>query len=719
MPISTSPHSIPPPASRSHRALGLPAFALAGLSLVLAPLGLRAAEAEKTEPGLDLAGIDRSVAPGDDFFAFANGTWLKTTEIPADRAAWGSFAILAEEANRRTQDLIQQAAAGSGGSGGSDAAADADARKVGDFYLAFMDEAAIEAKGKAPIEPELAVIAALADKPALARLLGAQLRADVDPLNNTDFHTDRLFGLWVSPDFDKPAKNAAYLLQGGLGMPDRDNYTATDATSSALQVEYRAHIARMLELAGLSGAAESAGRADRIYALEAKIAAVHATRTESMEVKRANNRWRLAEFSSRAPGLDWPAFFDAAGLGGRGAKVSELMVWHPGAVTGIAALAGSEPLAAWKDYLAFRTVDRASPQLSKAFVYQKFAFYGTTLSGATQLRDRWKRAVDATNGALGEAVGKLYAAKYFPPEAKVEAQKMVQNIVVAFGKRVDNLEWMSPATRAKAKAKLDTLYVGIGYPDRWRDYGGLVVARDDAFGNAERSALFDYTAALARLAQPVDKTQWWMTPQTVNAVNLPLQNAMNFPAAILQPPFFDARTDPAQNYGGIGVVIGHEISHSFDDQGAQFDAGGRLANWWTDEDLKHFQATGDRLTAQYDAYEPLPGSHVNGKLTLSENIADVAGIAAAYDGYRAVYAGKEGPSAQGFSGDQRFFISFAQIWRSKARPEALRSSLLTNGHAPGEFRADTVRNVDAWYTAFQIPPTAKLALTPEARVRVW
>ncbi len=688
------------------------ALGLAGLALLSTSSALRAADAG---PGIDLAGIDRTIAPGDDFFAHANGTWLKTTEIPADRGSYGAFAIVAEETNRRTKELIQEAATATGAKG----AADAESRKVGDYYLAFMDEAAIEAKGSSPIEPELAAIAALADKVALARLLGGQLRADVDPLNMTDFHTSRLFGLWVSPDFDNPAKNVAYLLQGGLGMPDRDNYLETDGTSVALQAKYRGYIGRMLELARASEPGASAERAARIYALEAKIAATHATRTESMEVQRANNRWPLAGFPVQAPGLDWSAFFEAAGLSERGAKATDLMVWHPGSTTGIAALVGSEPLALWKDYLAFRVIDRSAPLLSRAFIDENFAFYGTALSGATQLRERWKRAVDATSGALGEAVGKLYVAKYFPPEAKAEAQKMVQNIVVAFGKRVDSLAWMSPATRAKAKAKVETLYVGIGYPERWRDYGGLAVARDDAFGNAARSELFAYTSALAQLAQPVDKTQWWMTPQTVNAVNLPLQNAMNFPAAILQPPFFDARTDPAQNYGGIGVVIGHEISHSFDDQGAQFDASGRFANWWTDEDMKHFQAAAQRLTAQYDAYEPLPGSHVNGKLTLSENIADVAGIAAAYDGYRAVYGGKEGPSAQGLSGDQRFFLSFAQIWRSKARPEALRSSLLTNGHAPGEFRAATVRNVDAWYAAFQIQPSARLALAPEARIRVW
>lgn len=693
----------------SRRALGF-----ASLALLLATSSSWAADTRRAEPGIDLAGIDRTVAPGDDFFAYANGAWVKATEIPADRAAFGSFAILAEEANRRTKELIQEAAAAS-----ARGAADPDARKVGDYYLAYLDEATIEKRGRSPLANELAEIAALRDKAALARFLGGQLRADVDPLNSTNFHTDRLFGIWVSPDFDNPAKNAVYLLQGGLGMPDRDNYTATDSRSADLQAKYRTHIARMLELAGLASPSESAARAARIYALEARIAAVHATRTESMEVQRAHNRWLVTDFPVKAPGLDWPAFFAAAGLGGAGAKVTDLMVWHPGAVTGIAALVAAEPLADWQSYLAFRVADRGAQRLSKEFVDESFAFYGTALSGATQLRDRWKRAVDATNGALGEAVGKLYVAKYFPPEAKAAAQEMVKNIVAAFGKRVDRLEWMSPATRAKAKAKLATLHVGIGYPDRWRDYSGLEVARDDAYGNAYRSELFDYRAALAKLQQPADKTEWWMTPQTVNAVNLPLQNALNFPAAILEPPFFDARTDPAQNYGGIGTVIGHEISHRFDDQGALFDASGRLANWWTDEDMAHFQAAAQRLTAQYDAYEPLPGSRVNGKLTLSENIADVAGISAAYDGYRSLYGGKEGPSAQGLTGDQRFFLSFGQIWRVKVRPEALRNSLLTNGHAPGEFRADTVRNIDAWYAAFAVPLGGRLALAPEARVRVW
>ena len=392
-------------------------------------------------------------------------------------------------------------------------------------------------------------------------------------------------------------------------MPDRDNYTATDERSGALQGKYRAHIARMLELAGLSDPAKSAERAARIYALEAKIAAAHATRTESMEVQRAPTGGASLTLPAKAPGMDWPGFFAAAGLSERGAKAADLMVWHPGAVTGIAALVGSEPLDDWRDYLAFRVVDRAAPRLSKAFVDESFAFYGTALSGATQLRDRWKRAVDATNGALGEAVGKLYVARYFPPEAKARGagDGAQHRHRVRQARRQPRLD-VAGDRAPRAKAKLDTLYVGIGYPDRWRDYAGLVVARDDAFGNQSARTASTISAALAKLAQPVDKTEWWMTPQTVNAVNLPLQNALNFPAAILQPPFFDAATDPAQNYGGIGAVIGHEISHSFDDQGALFDAGGRLANWWTDEDMAHFQAAAQRLAAQYDAYEPLPGA---------------------------------------------------------------------------------------------------------------
>jgi len=673
------------------------------LAALLAVGALQAAAPPAHGPGLDVAAIDRAVVPGDDFFLFANGAWIATTEIPPDRSSLGNFSILGDEVRRRTAELIR--GAGEAGGGG-------EAALVGEYYAAFLDEAAIEARGAAPLAPELAAIAALADKTELARFLGGQMRADVDPLNWGDIRTERLFGLWVSPDLDEPSRNAAYLLQGGLDMPDRDFYLASDERSTALQADFRRHVAAILALGGFARAEE---RAARIYELEAAIAAVHASRADSYDVEKAHNRWPLASFAERAPGLDWAAFFDAAGLAGR----ADLFAWQPAAIAGIARLVESQPLALWRDDLAFHAIDRDASCLPRAFDEEAFAFHSRALTGVTAQRERWKRAVDATNEALGWAVGRLYVERHFPPEAKAAARAMVADIVAAFRLRIDSLEWMSPVTRAKAKAKLDTLEVGVGYPDSWRDSGGLVVARDDAFGNRQRSQLFDYRAELAELDRPVDKKRWWMLPQTVNAMNIPLQNALNFPAAILQPPYFDAAADAAQNYGAIGAVIGHEIVHSFDDLGAAFDAEGRLANWWTPEDLARFRAAGAELAAQYSAYEPLPGLHVNGEVTLSENTSDLAGLAAAYDAYRAANGGEEGPSAQGFTGDQRFFLAFAQTWRSKIRPQALRTQLLTDAHSPAALRALTVRNLAPWNEAFDVRPGQKLYLAPEERVRVW
>jgi putative endopeptidase len=654
---------------------------------------------------IDVAGMDPSVDPGDDFYAYTNGRWMKSTEIPPDRSSFGTFSILEDTVSKRTADLIRSA-------GKSRRPARSDAAKVGAFYDAYMDEDAIEARGLAPLKAELDAIAAISDRKTLARVLGGGLRADVDALNNTHFHTDRVFGLWAAPDFANPDRNVAYLMQGGLGMPDRDNYLNTGEKDKELQAKYRAHLAALRKLAGIPD--PEAGAA-RVYELERKIAEKHGSRTDSVDVLKANNPWKVSEFATRAPGLDWAAYFDAAGL----ADQPMIMVWQPPGIVGESALAGSEPLDVWKEYLTVRAIDRAASLLPKAFAEERFRFYGTALSGATEQRPRWKRAVNATGEALGESVGKLYVARWFPASAKAQAQKMVRNIVEAFRKRIDKLDWMSPATRARAKAKLDTLYVGIGYPDRWRDYSGLEVVRGDALGNSERAELFEYRQSLAKLGKPVDKTEWCMTPQTVNAVNLPLQNALNFPAAILNPPFFEAGANASDNYGSIGSVIGHEISHSFDDQGSQFDERGRLFMWWTPEDFAHFGAAAEKLAAQYDAYEPLPGLHVNGKLTLSENIADVAGVSAAFDGYRASNGGKPGPARDGLTGDERFFIAFGQAWRGKQRPEALRSALMTDGHAPGEFRADAVRNVDAWYEALKVQPGRRLYLPPDARVRVW
>lgn len=679
---------------------GIALVVLALLAANGAPLlSSRSARAQ----GLDLSGMDKSIDPGDDFFAYANGGWMKVTQIPADRSSYGVFDALAQEVNERTAGLIKEA---------GKSANDPEARKVGDCYDAFMDEKAIESKGLSPVKTELEEINRIADRSALARVLGAELRADVDPLNNTNFYTDRLFGIWVSPDFNNPTHNVPYLLQGGLGLPDRENYLGTEKNDVELQAKYREHIAVVLKLAQVP---DADAKAARIYDLEHLIATAHTSRTDSQDVHKANNPWPLQSFSIKAPGLDWSSYFRAAGLSDQ----PTIIVWHPGGVTGISALVGKQPLAVWKEYLTFHAIDRASGLLPKPFAAEQFKFYGTTLNGTPQQSDRWKRAVNFTSGALGDAVGKLYVKRYFPPEAKAKIQAMVRDIIAAFGRRIDNLTWMSPATKAKAKAKLGTLYVGVGYPEHWRDYSGLKILRDDPLGNAQRSELFDYQWSLSKLGKPVDKTEWWMTPQTVNAVNLPIQNGLNFPAAILNPPFFDPKADPVQNYGSMGATIGHEISHSFDDQGSQFDAYGRLLNWWTPQDAEHFRAAADRLAAEFDAYEPLPGMHVNGKLTLSENIADVAGLSAAFDAYRSAYHGKPAPNAQRFTGDQRFFLAYAQSWRSKWRPELMRTLLTTDGHAPDQYRADTVRNIDFWYQAFNIQPQRKLYLAPEARVRVW
>ena len=656
------------------------------------------------DPGIDLAGMDRSVAPGEDFFRYANGVWLKTTEIPPDRGAYGVGSIVTERTSARTVELIREAAAGS-------AAAGSPARKVADYYATFMDLPAIEARGLRPLQPSLDRIAAIADVRDLSRVLGGTLRADVDAMNATNYYTDNLFGLWIAQDFDAE-RYVPFLLQGGLDMPDRDYYLDPAPRMAEIRAKHQEHIAALLKLAGLS---DPAARAARVFELERRIAEAHWKREDSENVARVNNHWTRKQFDTAAPGMDWAAFFAEAGLAG----VSDFVVWQPSAVTGLSALVAGQPLASWKDYLALHAIEHSAAVLPDAFSQEAFQFHGAVLGGATQRADRWKRAVAATNSALGEAVGRLYTERYFPPAAKARLQEMVKNITAAFSRRIDALAWMTPATRAQAKAKLAVLKVGVGYPDRWIDYSGLEVVRGDAFGNLHRAEMFEYRGNLGKLGQPVDRAEWVMTPQTVNAVNLPVLNAMNFPAGILQPPYFDLARPVAMDYGAIGAIIGHEISHSFDDQGAQFDAKGRLRNWWTDEDLSHFRSSSKKLVEQYDAYKPLPDLALNGKLTLSENIADVAGLAAAYDAYRLSLGGKPAPVVAGLTGDQQFFIAYAQSWRGKSREPSLRRQVLGDSHSPGAYRVATVRNLDAWYDAFGVKPGQALYLPPAERVRVW
>ncbi len=648
--------------------------------------------------------MDTSIAPGDDFNAYTNGGWIKATPIPADKSSYGTGAILVDEVRKRTQALIQEPA-------NTGSAANEDARKIGDFYSSYMDEAAIESKGITPLKPQLDGIAAIADRHALARILGGQLRADVDPLNNTNFETGNLLGVWITQGLTDPTHSVPYLLQGGLEMPDRDYYLSETPHMVELRKQYQAHIAAIFKLAGF---ADPKARAGRVFALETAIAKVHATRVESEDVHSAVS-WKREELALKAPGLDWPALLDAAAL----SDAPVFIVWHPKAVSGLSGLVAKEPLDMWKDWLVFHAIEKAASFLPKAFVDEDFQFYGKALNGTPELRPRWQRGVDFTNEALGEVVGKLYVERYFPAETKAKVQAMVDNLVKAFGSRIDSLTWMSPETKVKAKQKLGTLKVGVGYPDRWRDYSRLEIVKGDALGNELRAEAFEYRYQLSKLHQPIDQGEWWMTPQTVNAVNLPLQNALNFPAAIIQPPYFDANADAAHNYGSMGAIIGHEISHSFDDQGSQFDAAGRLANWWTKEDFDHFKAAGEALAAQFDAYRPFPDLAVNGHQTLSENIADVAGLLTAYDAYRLSLGGTADVVKNGFSGDQRFFISFGQSWRSKIRDEALRRELATDGHAPEQYRVDVPRNLDGWYDSFSVHPGQKLFLEPNQRVRVW
>jgi len=680
--------------------------ALTFCSLALTLLPAVAQEAPKQENhGINVTNMDRSVTPGDNWYLYCNGDWIKRTELPADRGRISVFSVLDDLSNKRTAALIEEIAK-------SNPAAGTENRKIADLYNSYMDESGIDAKGLTPIQPLLKNIAAIGNKKELAFALGQTLRADVDALNNTNFHTPHLFGLWVAGGFNDSDHYAPYLLQGGLQLPDREYYTQDSEHMKQVREKYQTHVSAMLKLAGFT---DTDARAERIVALEHAIAEKHLTLAENDDIHKANNTWTQADFKSKAPGLDWAEYFRGAGL----SKQASFIVWQPTAFAGESALVESTPLDTWKDWLAYHSIEEYAPVLSKPLADENYAFFGGVLQGTTQQRPRWQRGVFVVNRYLGDDVGKIYAQRYFSPEAKAEAQAMVTNIIAAFRKRIDALPWMAASTKAEAQAKLTTLYVGIGYPETWIDYSAYEVKPDDIFGNIWRGKLFLYHRDVARLGKPVDRHEWSMTPQTVNAVNLPLQNALNFPAAILQPPFFDPKAPLAANYGAIGSVIGHEISHTFDTEGSSFDSKGRVRNWWTDADLAHFEAATTKLAEQYDKYEPFPDLHVNGKQTLAENIADVAGIAASHDGYIAAMEGKTAPEQDGFTGDQQFFIAFGQNYASKGRDAALRQQVMVDSHSPAQYRADTVRNIDAWYSNFDVKPGQTLYLAPDERVRIW
>jgi putative endopeptidase len=688
-------------AVKSAASAATPGSAAAPASTVAAP----ASAGTVPDIGIDLSYVDHSIKPGDDFFLYANGAWLKTAQIPPDRSSTGTFFEVFKKAEQRTADLIKAA-------GASNPAAGSNPRKIADYYAAYMNTAAIEKAGLTPLKPELDAIAAIKTRTDLARVLGSRMRADVDPINDTNFHTEHLFGLFVTKGLEEDTLQIPYLLQGGLGMPSRDYYLSKDKEMAADRSKYKAYVAALLKQAGIADADK---KAQQVFDLETKIAQAQESLVESEDVHKANNLWSAADFSKKAPGLDWNAFFDAAGL----SNAKQFDVWQPSAFTGLSKLTLSESLDAWKALLTFHTLDENAPLLPKAFDDLHFDFYGKALQGTPQQRERWKRAVSATNIDLGDAVGQIYVQKYFPASSKAEVEALVKNLLTAFDQGIDKLDWMSPQTKEKAKEKLKTLRVSVGYPEHWRDYASLDIKQDDALGNHLRAVKFEYEYQKAKIGTPIDTGEWWMTPQTVNAVNLPIQNALNFPAAILEPPFFDPKADPAANYGAIGAIIGHEISHSFDNTGADFDAHGKLVNWWTPADLKHFEAATAALAKQYDQYEALPGLHVNGKQTLGENIADVSGLTAAYRAYHLSLNGQPAPKLDELTGDQRFFLAFGQAWRSKVRDAALRQLVTTDVHAPARFRAETVRNIDAWYDAYNVQPGQKLYLAPKDRVKIW
>jgi len=648
---------------------------------------------------------DLAVKPGDDFEQYANGGWRKTAEIPADRSNSGAGLEVFQRAEQRTADLVRELAAGH-------PQPETPEGMIASYYTAFMDTAKIEKRGLDPLKEKLDEIEHIESKSDLARVLGKRLRADIDPLNATSLWTENLFGLWVTQALSEPDRTVPYLLQGGLGMPDREYYVSDKPEMAKLRTAYQTYVGELFELAGMS---DPAGRAERIMTLEKKMAAVHANLVASQDLHKANNPTTIADLKSNAPGLDWQAYLAAAGL----EKQPMFIIWQPGAVKGLSALVASEPLETWKEWFTFHTINQYATYLPQAYDDLHFGFYEKTLHGTPQQPERWKRAIADVNSDLGDAAGKIYVAKYFPPSSKAAVQELVKNLLTAFDRRIDRLGWMAPATKAQAKAKLRTLRVGVGYPESWRDYAGLLIRRDDPLGNAWRAREWEYHYQLAKLGRPVDHGEWWMTPQTVNALNIPLQNSLNFAAAILDPPFFDPKADAAANYGAIGATIGHEISHSFDSSGAEINAQGKLANWWTADDAAHFKAASQQLVEQFNSYEPLPELHVNGQQTLGENIADVAGLAAAYDAYKLSLHGNELPVVDGLTGDQRFFLAFAQSWRQKIRDAALRSQIVTNEHAPDRERAQTVRNIDPWYDAYAVKLGQKLYLKPEERVRIW
>lgn len=667
-------------ASSTHTAAAIPSSASAG----------------RLASGIDMQHFDMSVRAQDDFYRHVNGIWLKKAEIPADKIGWGAFYEIHEAIQPQLRMLIEDAAKNS---------KDIDAKKIGDLFASFMDEAKLETLGLKPLEGEFTKIAALTDKKQIPAVIAHFNRIGATAPFDVSVHQDAKDATRYVVDF----------VQSGLGLPDRDYYLRDDdAKLKEARVKYQAHIEKMLMMTGDKHAAESA---KAIVALETELAKVQWTKVQNRDPVKVYNKTEIAKLSEMVPGYDWKSYLSASGIEG---KVDYVVVSQPSYMSGFAGVLKKTPLETWNAYLRWHLLSGYSSYLSKSYDQEHFAFYGTALRGVPQQQPRWKRAVTLVEHSIGEGLGKLYVAKYFPPENKARMEKLVGNLLAAYRQSIDTLDWMSPETKKEAQRKLSTFMPKIGYPNKWRNYSTLVVARDDLVGNVMRANSFEYQRNINKLGKPIDREEWGMTPQMVNAYYNPEMNEIVFPAAILQPPFFNAQADDAANYGGIGAVIGHEISHGFDDQGSQYDEKGNLRDWWTKGDHEKFAAKTKRLIEQYGAFSPVPGYHVNGELTLGENIADNSGLAIAYKAYKLSLGGKDAPVIDGYTGDQRFFMSWAQVWRGKLREQVAIERIKTDPHSPPEFRGNgALRNQPVFYGAFGVKEEDKMYLSPEQRVSIW
>ncbi len=665
-----------------------------------APEAPAAAAAPALVSGIDTSFIDNAVRVQDDFYRHVNGKWLDTTEIPADKGAYGSFTKIADDTQEQLRSLIEDAAK-------STDAGDADKRKIGDLYNSFMDEAALEALGLKPLDAEMQRIDSLKSKQEIAGLIAHLVKVGVDAPYAPQVHQDAR----------DSTKYVFDIGQSGLGLPDRDYYLQDDPKLKQIREAYAAHVEKML---GLAGVKDAAREAQQIMALETALAKVQWTKVENRDPVKTYNKVELAALPKLAPGYDWKAYLSEAGIDG---KLDYLVVSQPSYITSFNTILEQTPLPVWKAYFRWRLLSDYSPYLSKAFVDEHFAFYGTALRGIPQNRPRWKRGVSLVEENIGEGLGKLYVAKYFPPESKQRMDELVKNLLAAYRQDIDTLDWMSPETRKKAQEKLAKFTPKIGYPKTWRDYSSLEIVKGDVVGDAMRGQSFEYQRNINKLGKPIDRDEWGMTPQTVNAYYNPELNEIVFPAAILQPPFFNAKADDAVNYGGIGGVIGHEISHGFDDQGSQYDGDGNLLDapgWFTKDDLDKYKARTHALVEQYAAFEPVSGFHVNGELTLGENIADNSGIAIAYKAYQLSLAGKPAATIDGLTGVQRFYMGWAQVWRAKVRENEAIMRIKSDPHSPPAIRGTVPpMNQATFDEAFGIKEGDKMYLAPDKRVTIW